>query len=265
MIARRPRAGAAPAGRRLLRPAPPQLRRPQGRRHADQPRSAASADRPPPVPATPQPRRAARASSRPARAAQGGDGGRVKASPAGPQHGRAPEHPTLVGAGQRPGGRIIKRDIEIVVRPRAPSAAPARRLPGRRRTASAPPGPSITPGQELPSRDMRKTIAKRPHRASSVRPTSTSRSRSTWTRRWTCASSSSRREERQGLVQRPRDEGLRARPSPASRWSTRPGAATRSRPTPTSTSASPWPSPTGSSRPSSATPTASPSSRSRTR
>jgi pyruvate dehydrogenase E2 component (dihydrolipoamide acetyltransferase) len=70
-------------------------------------------------------------------------------------------------AGSGPGGRIIKRDIESWAGPRA-GAAPARSSGAAAARPSsapaprpAPPGPSITPGQELPLSGMRKTIAKR--------------------------------------------------------------------------------------------------------
>jgi pyruvate dehydrogenase E2 component (dihydrolipoamide acetyltransferase) len=67
-------------------------------------------------------------------------------------------------AGSGPGGRIIKRDIESWSGPRAGAASPAR---SASRDASAPSprpapaGPQVTPGQELPLSNMRKTIARR--------------------------------------------------------------------------------------------------------
>jgi pyruvate dehydrogenase E2 component (dihydrolipoamide acetyltransferase) len=71
-------------------------------------------------------------------------------------------------AGSGPGGRIIKRDIESWAGPRAggaaagasSAAAGARPAPAPA-PRPAPPVPSITPGQELPLSNMRKTIAKR--------------------------------------------------------------------------------------------------------
>jgi pyruvate dehydrogenase E2 component (dihydrolipoamide acetyltransferase) len=63
-------------------------------------------------------------------------------------------------AGSGPGGRIIKRDIESWAGPRPGAAAPARSA-GAPASRPAPPAPSITPGQELPLSNMRKTIAKR--------------------------------------------------------------------------------------------------------
>jgi len=72
-------------------------------------------------------------------------------------------------AGSGPGGRIIKRDIESWAGPRPGTDAPARSAgaPASRPSAApasrpaAPPAPSVTPGQELPLSNMRKTIAKR--------------------------------------------------------------------------------------------------------
>jgi pyruvate dehydrogenase E2 component (dihydrolipoamide acetyltransferase) len=57
-------------------------------------------------------------------------------------------------AGSGPGGRVIKRDVEAWTggtRPAPSSAA----------TASVPAAPALTPGQEIPLSNMRRTIAKR--------------------------------------------------------------------------------------------------------
>jgi pyruvate dehydrogenase E2 component (dihydrolipoamide acetyltransferase) len=67
-------------------------------------------------------------------------------------------------AGSGPGGRIIKRDIESWA-PRAASASRSSAASPRdaqgAQARPAPPGPSITPGQEFPLSNMRKTIARR--------------------------------------------------------------------------------------------------------
>jgi pyruvate dehydrogenase E2 component (dihydrolipoamide acetyltransferase) len=125
---------------------------------ADQPASAASAAKTPPAPAPPAPAAPAPAPVA-ASASTGGEGGRVKASPLARSMAAHQNIDLSAVAGSGPGGRIIKRDIESWAGPR-PSAAPARAssAPASR---PAPPGPSITPGQELPLSNMRKTIAKR--------------------------------------------------------------------------------------------------------
>jgi len=126
---------------------------------ADQPASAASAEKTAPVPAAPPPAPAPAPTQVAASASTGGEGGRVKASPLARSMAAHQNIDLTSVAGSGPGGRIIKRDIESWAGPR-PSAAPARAssAPAAR---PAPPGPSITPGQELPLSNMRKTIAKR--------------------------------------------------------------------------------------------------------
>jgi pyruvate dehydrogenase E2 component (dihydrolipoamide acetyltransferase) len=101
-------------------------------------------------------------------AGAGGDGGRVKASPLARSMAAHQNIDLSSVAGSGPGGRIIKRDIESWAGPRAGAAAPARSsgAPTARPSSAspsrpAPPAPSITPGQELPLSNMRKTIAKR--------------------------------------------------------------------------------------------------------
>jgi pyruvate dehydrogenase E2 component (dihydrolipoamide acetyltransferase) len=113
------------------------------------PRSAPAAAKPappPPPPAAPSPQPA------PAPAA---NGARVKASPLARAIAAEKNIPLHAIAGSGPGGRVVKRDVEgykggaAVVGRIAPAAAPA------------PAAPAITPGQELPLSNMRKTIAKR--------------------------------------------------------------------------------------------------------
>jgi pyruvate dehydrogenase E2 component (dihydrolipoamide acetyltransferase) len=134
---------------------------------ADQPASAASAEKTPPAPPPPAPGPAPAPVAASASASTGGDGGRVKASPLARSMAAHQNIDLSSVAGSGPGGRIIKRDIESWAGPR-PSAAPARSsgAPAARASSApaprpAPPGPSITPGQELPLSNMRKTIAKR--------------------------------------------------------------------------------------------------------
>jgi len=128
---------------------------------ADQPASAAAAAKTPPVPAArPQPAPAPAPVSAGAGASGGGEGGRVKASPLARSMAAHQNIDLSAVAGSGPGGRIIKRDIESWAGPRAGAAAPAAR-PSTPASRPAPAGPSITPGQELPLSNMRKTIAKR--------------------------------------------------------------------------------------------------------
>jgi pyruvate dehydrogenase E2 component (dihydrolipoamide acetyltransferase) len=58
-------------------------------------------------------------------------------------------------AGSGPGGRIIKRDIEAWAGAPAASRGPVPAAP------AVPAGPTITPGEEIPVSNMRRTIAKR--------------------------------------------------------------------------------------------------------
>jgi pyruvate dehydrogenase E2 component (dihydrolipoamide acetyltransferase) len=81
-------------------------------------------------------------------------GGRVKASPLARAI-ASDRHIDIASVhGSGPGGRIVKRDIEAF------SAAPHPAAAASRSAASAP-APAITPGQEFPLSNMRKTIAKR--------------------------------------------------------------------------------------------------------
>jgi pyruvate dehydrogenase E2 component (dihydrolipoyllysine-residue acetyltransferase) len=128
---------------------------------ADQPAPAAPAAKTPPAPAArPQPAPAPAPVSAGAGASGGGEGGRVKASPLARSMAAHQNIDLSAVAGSGPGGRIIKRDIESWAGPRAGAGAPAAR-PSTPASRPAPAGPSITPGQELPLSNMRKTIAKR--------------------------------------------------------------------------------------------------------
>ncbi|HEY2942325.1 MAG TPA: pyruvate dehydrogenase complex dihydrolipoamide acetyltransferase [Vicinamibacteria bacterium] len=116
-----------------------------------QPTAAAPAPEPaapaPPA-AAPSPAPGPRAVPSPAAA----DGGRVKASPLARSMAAQRNIPLDAVAGSGPNGRIIKRDIESWA-----GAPAARRAPA----PAVPAGPTITPGQEIPVSNMRKTIAKR--------------------------------------------------------------------------------------------------------
>jgi pyruvate dehydrogenase E2 component (dihydrolipoamide acetyltransferase) len=86
--------------------------------------------------------------------AQGGEGGRVKASPLARK--LAEEQGVELGAvqGSGPGGRIVKRDIEAAAQAPAPAAALA--------PEGAPaPAPAAAAYTEVPLTQMRKTIARR--------------------------------------------------------------------------------------------------------
>lgn len=114
---------------------------------------------PPPTPAQVAPPQPAAAPPAPA----GDDGARVKASPLARSMASQRNIPLASIAGSGPGGRIVKRDVEAweggavaVAAPRPPAAAPA--------PAHAPApvlAPAVTPGQEIPLGNMRKTIARR--------------------------------------------------------------------------------------------------------
>ncbi|HEV7501797.1 MAG TPA: biotin/lipoyl-containing protein, partial [Vicinamibacteria bacterium] len=125
---------------------------------ADQPASAASAARTPPAP---KPTLAPEVSS-----SDGGgssaEGGRVKASPLARSMAAHKNIDLASVAGSGPNGRIIKRDIESWSAPRVgSSAARASSRPSSGSARPAPAGPQVTPGQELPLSNMRKTIARR--------------------------------------------------------------------------------------------------------
>jgi pyruvate dehydrogenase E2 component (dihydrolipoamide acetyltransferase) len=135
---------------------------------ADQPASVASAAQTAPVPAAPRAVATPPVAPGGGSAGAGGDGGRVKASPLARSMAAHQNIDLSSVAGSGPGGRIIKRDIESWAGPRPGAAAPTRSsgAPAARPSSAppsrpAPPAPSITPGQELPLSNMRKTIAKR--------------------------------------------------------------------------------------------------------
>ncbi len=83
-------------------------------------------------------------------------GERVKASPLARSIAAHQNIPLGQLSGSGPGGRIIKRDVEAyAAAPR--SATPASSAKG----PAGPPVPGLTPGEEVPLSNMRKTIAKR--------------------------------------------------------------------------------------------------------
>lgn len=84
------------------------------------------------------------------------DGGRVKSSPLARAMAAERNIPLTAVAGSGPGGRVVKRDIEGY----GGSAAVVGRISPVPATAAAP-VPAITPGQEIPLSNMRKTIARR--------------------------------------------------------------------------------------------------------
>ena len=133
------------------------------------PQAAAPAPAPPqPTPQAPAPSAPPAAQATPAMASaprpaappsgQGeGEGGRVKASPLARSMAAQQTIPLSSVPGSGPGGRIIKRDIE------AWSTGGSRRTatPPTSAPAAVPAAPAITPGQEIPLSNMRKTIARR--------------------------------------------------------------------------------------------------------
>ena len=122
---------------------------------APAPAAAAAAPQPPPEqPTAPTAAPAPQPAPVAASAAEGSEGGRVKASPLARSMAAQQNIPLSSVPGSGPGGRIIKRDIE------AWSASGQQAAPAR--TASAvPAGPALTPGQEIPLSNMRKVIARR--------------------------------------------------------------------------------------------------------
>jgi len=87
-----------------------------------------------------------------------GERERVKASPLARKIAKDRSIPLKAIAGTGPGGRVVKRDVEAFTaagpRPVPAPAAQAARTP-------QPVGPQITPGEQLPHSNMRKTIARR--------------------------------------------------------------------------------------------------------
>jgi pyruvate dehydrogenase E2 component (dihydrolipoamide acetyltransferase) len=157
-------AAAAPAAAPAPEPAKAAAEATAKAAPADQPASAAAAEKTPVVPAAPAPRPApAPAPVAASASGGGGEGGRVKASPLARSMAAHQNIDLSSVAGSGPGGRIIKRDIESWAGPRAGSPRSSGAAGSRPAAAPrpAPAGPSITPGQELPLSNMRKTIAKR--------------------------------------------------------------------------------------------------------
>ncbi|MCL4820326.1 MAG: pyruvate dehydrogenase complex dihydrolipoamide acetyltransferase [Vicinamibacteria bacterium] len=137
--------------------------------------SAAPAAAPAPAPPAPAPAAAAAAAPQTAPAAPAAapatpaapsvpvpDGTRVKASPLARAMAADRNIPLASIAGSGPGGRVIKRDVEGWTGTPAATASPAApAAPVRVAAAPAPAAPTVTPGQELPLSQMRKTIARR--------------------------------------------------------------------------------------------------------
>ena len=128
----------------------------------------------PPAPAAPVPAAATAAAPAPgpsppdvplmalSSAAAAGPGGRVKASPLARAMALRQNLPLASMPGSGPGGRIVKRDVEAY----ASGARPASTVASFPTPASAPRMAAalvlqVTPGQEIPLTNMRKTIAKR--------------------------------------------------------------------------------------------------------
>jgi pyruvate dehydrogenase E2 component (dihydrolipoamide acetyltransferase) len=153
MVASAGGAAASPAPAAQAAPPPPPQAAPPAQAAAPQP-AAPAAQAAPPVQAAPRP-----APAPPAQSAQPaeGEGGRVKASPLARSMAAQQNIPLGSVPGSGPGGRIIKRDIEAWSAGGAGTAAAAP-APAAPRAA---PAPSMTPGQELPLSNMRKTIARR--------------------------------------------------------------------------------------------------------
>ena len=131
---------------------------------AEQPAAVASAARTPPAAEPARPGPSAVPPGNGGSAGASAEGGRVKASPLARSM-AAQKHIDLSAvAGSGPGGRIIKRDIESWAPRAASSSRPSAASPRDAQAAHArpaPAGPSITPGQEVPLSNMRKTIARR--------------------------------------------------------------------------------------------------------
>jgi pyruvate dehydrogenase E2 component (dihydrolipoamide acetyltransferase) len=155
---------AAPAPVPSPAPAPPAAA-PAPTAAAPAPVPAAPAPRPEPVPAAPAaPRPPAAAASGP-HPAPAAEGSRVKASPLARSMAAARNIPLSAIPGTGPGGRVVKRDIEAFAgtpaasRPAAQAGVAA--APATPAARPAIPQPTVTPGQEIPLSNMRKTIARR--------------------------------------------------------------------------------------------------------
>ena len=139
-------------------PAPAPQPAPQAAAPAPQPAPPSAPPAPAPQ-AAPAPAPAPRPATPPPAAAQGENGGRVKASPLARSMAAQQNIPLASVPGSGPGGRIIKRDIEAWSA--GGSARPAAAAPAPTAAAAAPAAPAIVPGQEIPLSNMRKTIARR--------------------------------------------------------------------------------------------------------
>jgi pyruvate dehydrogenase E2 component (dihydrolipoamide acetyltransferase) len=113
----------------------------------------AAAPTPAPAPVAPRAPVAATAAAPPPAA---GNGGRVKASPLARAIAAEKNIPLHAIAGSGPGGRVVKRDVEAYSG--GPVVARISPAPQSRAAAAA---PAVTPGQEFPLSNMRKTIARR--------------------------------------------------------------------------------------------------------
>ncbi len=136
--------------------------------------SAAPAAAPAPAPPAPAPAAAAAPAPQTAPAAPAAapatpaapsvpvpDGTRVKSSPLARAMAAERNIPLASIAGSGPGGRVIKRDVEAWTGSPAPATSAAAPAAVGAAAAAAPAAPSVTPGQELPLSQMRKTIARR--------------------------------------------------------------------------------------------------------
>ena len=103
-------------------------------------------------------------SAEPARAA----GGRVKASPLARKVAAAAKIDIHQLSGTGPGGRIIRRDVELFLQKKPPAAAKPSAAP---KPAGAPPsGPPALAAERIPHSRMRKTIAQRMSQAKQTAP-----------------------------------------------------------------------------------------------
>ncbi len=84
-----------------------------------------------------------------------GERERVKASPLARKIAKDRSIPLTAIAGTGPGGRVVKRDVEAF------TAAGPRPVPAQAARTPQPVGPEITPGEQLPHSNMRRTIARR--------------------------------------------------------------------------------------------------------
>jgi pyruvate dehydrogenase E2 component (dihydrolipoamide acetyltransferase) len=140
----------------MLATAAPQAAAPAAAPAPATPAPAAAAPAPAAPAAAPSPKPAAPAPAPAPAAAPAEPGERVKASPLARSIASQQNLPLHQIAGSGPGGRIVKKDVEAyAAAPRPIAAAPSAKAP------AGPPVPTITPGEEIPLTNMRKTIAKR--------------------------------------------------------------------------------------------------------